>query len=199
MSYWYPTQEEAESQYYYNRRQYYNASIENRNLQRQKDACIDQRRRLSNNRQTLQSNKINFEERLRGIDKIIRKLEGTGMFFSSNVPSTIEKADRAMNVFEDGYRRSMRVDGIPAADVRRAFAVQTVEGNRNSANALAIYIRKYQELSESIENIKRQIADMDRQMGELQRKVTDLSNQQWNMSRLMNSSLFNMEHFRPFM
>ena len=201
MSYWNPSQEEAESQYDYSRRQYYNASAEKRRLQYQKDACMDQRQRISNSMQALKSEKLNFEKRLKGIEKIIEKLEGRSGLFSgwNNVPSVIAQADKRMKVFEESYERSIKVSDVPRADLRRAFGIQTVEGNTSSANALQIYRQKYQELAESIERIQRSIEAMDAQMDELVRQTRLLTDMQQDMTRLMNNSLYNMEHYRQYL
>ena len=82
----YPSESEAEEACEYYQRKYENAAYELRASERKQQEYNSQKRSALSRKNSLSEQKVNFEKRLEGIERIIAMLEGTGGLFVENVP-----------------------------------------------------------------------------------------------------------------
>ena len=93
-----PTPEEATDAYNYYKSKYNSAASQKKASEQQESNYRAQKDAAKNALSNAKSDKVNFEKRLRGIEDIIKMLEGTGGWFSTDVPGEISTATkRAMH------------------------------------------------------------------------------------------------------
>lgn len=200
MSWYNPSQEEAIEEYIYYQNKYYNAASQRNTSMQQEQAYILQKNAATTKMNDLSEQKLNFEKRLEGIIKIIKMLEGSGDWFATNVPSTISKATSAIQKADTSYKKSIRMTGgIAAASLETVFAVKTVEGDHRSASALQAYKSEKTRLEQSIVDLKNQIASLSSQISELSKQISACSAAQVSYKNIMNSSAYEMNHYRKYM
>jgi len=200
MSWYNPSQEEATEAYAYYQNKYYNAASQRNASMRQEQTYISQKSAATTKMNDLSAQKLNFEKRLEGIIKIIKMLEGSGGWFATNVPSAISKATSTIQKTDTSYKRSIRMTGgVAAASLETAFAVKTVEGDHRSASALQAYKSEKTRLEQSIADLKSQIASLSSQISTLSKQISACSAAQASYKNTMNSSAYEMNHYRKYM
>lgn len=200
MSWYNPSQEEATEAYTYYQNKYYSAANQRNASMRQEQAYISQKSAATTKMNDLSAQKLNFEKRLEGIIKIIKMLEGSGGWFATNVPSTISKAISTIQKTDTSYKRSIRMTGgIAAASLETAFAVKTVEGDHRSASALQAYKEEKTRLEQNIADLKSQIVSLSNQISTLSDQISACSAAQASYKNTMNSSAYEMNHYRKYM
>lgn len=199
MSWFNPTQAEAEDYYYYYKNKYYDAASEKRASERLESSLREQRQNASSKISSFKNDKINFERRLEGIKNIIKTLEGNGGWFSTNVPEAIDKANKALDKADSSYAKSIRVSAIHAASLNTAFHVKSVENDRNSAEALQQYRNERDSLAKKIEDLRQSIAQLNADVEMCSRKIRECSALQSSLRSKMFSYSFEMNHYAKFM
>ena len=121
MSWLNPTSDEAAESYSYYKNKYYNAANQKRTSEKQEQSYVSQKKSATSKMNALSTQKVNLEKRLSGIVNIIKMLEGTGGWFSANVPNAISKATSALNKTIDSYRSCIKMSGVVAASLKSAF------------------------------------------------------------------------------
>ena len=198
MSWANPSPSEAEEQYSYYKNKYNNAAQQKRSSEIQEQNYISERSADVNKISSLRSDKINFEKRAEGIGKIIKMLEGASIL--NDVPSVISKAVKKLDETESSYRNSIRLSGgVAAASLATAFETRTVEADNNSANALQAYRNEKARLEQEIANLKSQIASLESAVAALTSKIAACNATQASLRVSMNSSAFEMNHYRKYM
>ena len=200
MSWFNPSQEEATEAYEYYQSRYYAAASERNASIRQEQELASQKSAASAMMNDLSTQKLNFEKRLEGIVKIIRMLDGSGGWFSENVPDTISKAMSSIQKTDASYRKSIRMTGgMAAASLESAFRTKTVEADPRSASALQSYRAEKARLEQSIADLKNQIASLSSQISSLSRQISACSAAQASCKNAMNTSAYEMNHYRKYM
>lgn len=200
MSWYNPSREEAIEAYAYYKNKYYNAANQRNASMRQEQAYVSQKSMATTKMNDLSTQKMNFEKRLEGIIKIIKMLEGSGGWFVTNVPSTISKAASTIQKTEISYKRSIKMTGgIAAASLETAFAVKTVEEDYRSASALQDYKSEKVRLENNIADLNSQIASLSSQISILSRQISACNAAQASYKNTMNSSAYEMNHYRKYM
>lgn len=200
MSWYNPSQEEAEEAYSYYRNKYYNAASQRSVSMKQEQSYISQKNAAATKMKDLSAQKINFEKRLEGIIKIIKMLEGSSGWFSTNVPSAISKATSTILKTDTSYKQCIRMTGgVAAASLETAFSIKTVEGDYRSASALQAYKNEKTRLEQSISDLKSQISSLSNQISILSRQISACNATQASCRNIMNSSAYEMNHYRKYM
>ncbi len=198
MSWYNPTPDEATDAYTANKNKYADAASQLRASQRQEDNYRAAQRSAVAQQANLASQKLNFEKRLEGIQKIVKMLEGSGGWFSTNVPEAIADGTRTLRKLDDSYRKSIRCD-TPATSLEAALGVPTVEGDPRSAAALQSYKNEAVRLEQSIQQINSQLASLAAQIATLAKNIQACDAAQSALRRVMNGASYEMNHYKPYM
>jgi len=194
MSWSNPSADEAAEAYSYYKNQYYSAASQREASVRQENRCISERNVAKNKMGELSSKKLNFEKRLEGIKKIIRMLEGTG-----SVPSSIAKMVRTVKNADESFRMAIKLDNGSIASIEDAFRTKSVEEDSHSDAALQAYKNEKNTLEQNIENLKKQISSLSEQISSLTSQINACNSLQSALKRTMNSSAYEMNHYRRYM
>lgn len=194
-----PTEDEAEEAYDYYKAKYNSAASQKRSSERQEQTYISEKKSAVNKRDQLRDQVLNFEDRLEGIDKIIAMLEGTGGWFTANVPEAISKTQRTLSKADGSLRECIKLTGgAAAASMETAFAVKTVEGDYRSAAALQAFRSERERLSGQLQELNNQINSLSEQISTLSGKISSCNSQQWDLQRSMNSYAYDMNHYKKY-
>ena len=200
MSWFNPTSEEASEAYSYYKNRYSSAASQRNASIRQEQSYSAERSAANSQMSSLSAQKLNFEKRLEGIENIIKMLEGSGGWFSANVPSAIFKAVSSIQKADTSYHQSIRMTGgSAAASLETAFKTKTVEEDNNSASALQGYKAEKARLEQSIAELKAQIAALSSLISSLSSKISECNAVQAALQTTMNASAYEMNHYRRFM
>lgn len=193
------TQQEAEDQFISAKKSYYEAEQRRAQLSNQMDNYRAEKKYAAEQISSARGERTNFEKRLRGIESIIKMLEGTG-WSSKNAPQSIDKANSALQSANSNYQQCIRLSGgVSAADMEETFHAKSVEEDANSGQALEAYRREKERLAQAIEDLNRMIDGFSEQMSELTGKINACSAEQSSVRRVMMSSACQMAQCRFYM
>ena len=191
------TPEEAADQFIRSRNSYYEAEQRRAQLSNQMDNYRAEKNYAAEQISAARGERTNFEKRLRGIENIIKILEGTG-WFSENVPQSISKANSALQSANNNYRQCIRLaEGAPA-DMEEVFQATSVEEEFNSGQALDAYRQERDRLEQAIADLNRQIDGFSAQMSELTGKINACSAEQSSVRKILASSACEMARCKPY-
>lgn len=194
-----PSPDEAAEAYEYYKGKYYNAANQKRASERQERTYASEKTAASSELCSLSSQKGNFEKRLQGIEDIIKMLEGSSGWFSTNVPAAIEKAQRSIAKADSSYRRSIRLSGgAGAASLESAFKTRTVEADPHSSSALSSFKAEQARLEEAINNLNTQIINLSSLVSSLSSKIRSCNSTQASLQASMNSYAYDMNHYKKY-
>ncbi len=192
-----PSENEAEEACDYYRKKYEDAAWNLRAAERDHQEYRSQKSAAVGKRDNLSQQKVNFEKRLEGIERIIAMLEGTGGLFTENVPETIRKAQKSLSKTDESFRSSIRLTGGSAApSFENAFETKSVEADAHTASALQAFKREKNRLEKEIENLKIQISRLSELIDDLNRKISACVEYQAEMRYRMNSFAFDLRHYQ---
>ena len=127
-------------------------------------------------------------------------LEGTGGWFSTNVPNAIQTAKNKLKQADNSYRSSIKVTGgIAAASIESAFATKAVEEDANSANALNEFKKERTRLEQAISELNSQINNLAATIANLTSSINACNETQASLQSAMNSYAYDMNHYHGFM
>ena len=199
MSWYNPTPEEAEDCYYFHKGRYERAAQEKRASEQAENRYRTEKATAQSTMNNLRSDKINFEKRLKGIEDIIKMLEGNGGWFSNNVPDAISKAGKQLEKAEESYKGSIRLTGGGTqASLETAFHTPTVGEESHSAAALTAYKQEKTRLEQAIADVNRQLGSLSSTIDNLNQKIRDCNATQASLSSSMWSSAYDMNHYRKY-
>lgn len=194
-----PTEDEAEEAYDYYKGKYNAAASQKRNSERLEQTYVSEKKNAVAKRDQLKDQKLSFEDRLEGIEKIIAMLEGTGGWFTANVPDAIGKAQRTLTRADSSLRDCVKLTGgSGAASMETAFAMKTVEGDFRSAAALQAFRNERDRLEGQLQDLNRQISGLSDQISSLSSKISACNSEQWSLQRSMNSYAYDMNHYKKY-
>lgn len=196
----YPSESEAEEACEYYQRKYENAAYELRAAERKQQEYNSQKRSAVSRKNSLSEQKVNFEKRLEGIERIIAMLEGTGGLFVENVPETIRKAQKSLTKTDESFRASIRLSGgNPAPSFEDAFETKTVEADAHTAAALRAFKTEKNRLQQEIADLSAQISSLSDLIDSLNRKINSCIDYQAEMRSRMNNFAFDLRHYRKIL
>ncbi|RHQ57363.1 hypothetical protein DWY36_12905 [Firmicutes bacterium AF25-13AC] len=198
MSWWNPTEEEAQDQYYYYRGKYNDALHDKQYWERQEENSREQLRQIDSRIVDCKAQKKSNNKQIEEIKRIIAMLEGNSMS-SVNVPNVIETANSTIKDMNESFKKSICVSGVNAADLEIAFGVKSVQQDMHSAQALELLHTEKIALEQLNEQLDSQMTTLDANMDSLKRQITQCNIQQNQIRKDMYSYAFDMNHFRKFM
>ena len=195
-----PSPSEAEEAYNYYKGKYQQAAYQKHTSQMQEDAYISKKNDTIAKRDSFSTQKVNFEKRLRGVQEILKILQGTGGWFSADVPEAIKKAQNSLSKADTDFWDSIRVYGIiGSVTLEDAFKTKTVEEDAHSAAALAAFKSEEERLKREIENLQKQIDSLSDFAASLTRKIRECDATQRSLSRAMSGYAYDMNHYKKYM
>ena len=198
MSWWNPTADEAEEQYWYCRNKYSNAFAEKKQWARLEEESRTQLRQTDSQIADCKSQKKSNNKQIEEIKNIIAMLQGKSMF-SVNVPEVINTANTSLKNMNEDYQKSIRVSGVAAANLEEAFHVKSVEEDSASAKALELLQREKVALEQLNEQLDSQMTTLNSNMDTLKKQIRQCDAQQSQLQRDMYSYAFDMNHFVKYM
>lgn len=197
---WYdPSPDEAEEACNYYRNRYNNAANEKRESERQEQNYLWERQNACSQRDAISAEKANLEKRLRGVEEILQMLEGTGGWFSVDVPSAIKKAHGALSKTDSSFKNSIKLSGgTPAASLENAFRTQTVDADSRSASALADFKAEKARLEQEIANRNAQITRLSDWISSLTWQINNCNSNQSSLQSKMNSAAYYYNHYKKY-
>lgn len=194
-----PTNEEAEEAYAYYKGKYNEAAEQKKASERQEAAYSSEKKAAAQDLDDCSRKKVNFEKRLRGIEDIIKMLEGSGGWFSTNVPETIEKAQKSIAKADASFRGSMRLSGgSGSASLEEALKPKTVDEDPHSSAALAEFKAEKARLEQAIEDLRVQIDSLSTLIDSLNKKIKACNAQQGSLQSAMTSYAYDMNHYKKY-
>ena len=194
-----PSQDEALEAYQYYKSKYYSAANQKSAAEKQERNYRSQKNAATSEVNALSSQKTNFEKRLKGIEDIIKMLEGNGGGESTNVPDSIAKAQKSLSKTSESYRGCIRLSGgVAAANMDIAFATSTVEADTHSASALQAFKAEKTRLEQEIANLKSRIANLSSTISALSSKINACNSTQASLQASMNSYAYDMNHYKKY-
>ena len=146
------------------RRRYNNACdsirMYDRWIAEEKDNKIRAERQLPG----IKKEKKSLERRLEEVKKIIKMMDGSAWGFSTDVPESISKSNKASTDAGSDYKGCVRCDGVTSANFTDKFDSKSVTGDTNSNNALS-------ELRKEQSRIERTIAELERNIRTLENNI----------------------------
>ena len=133
------TPEEAQGEYDEAKSRYLNSAEEYSRLKGDTENARADYYHAQNQYYAARSEKLNFEKRIKEIEKIISSLEGKGGLFSADVPSAINQCNEKISKANESMASCIRCDSITSPDLTSAFHCPTVEEESNSAAALQAF------------------------------------------------------------
>lgn len=194
-----PSEDEAAEAYAYYKSKYQTAANQKRASERQEQAYISEKKSVTAQWNSLSTQKVNFEKRLEGVEEIIKMMEGTGGWFSTNVPDAIEKAQRSISKTDSSFRSCMRLSGgVGAASLENAFKPKTVAADVHASSALAAFKAEKARLEQEIANLNTQLTNLASMVSSLTKKINACNATQASLQSSMNSYAYDMNHYKKY-
>lgn len=200
MSWANPSPSEAAEMYSYFKHKYEDAANQKRASERLESSYVSQKNSAVSQLNAANSQRVNLEKRLEGVEKIIKMLEGSGGWFTSSIPEAIDKAKSKLKQADSSYRSSIRViGGTTSASIESAFAIKTVEEDPNSANALSEFKKERTRIEQAITELQSQINNLSSLISSLTSSINACNQTQASLQSAMNSYAYDMNHYHGFM
>ena len=200
MSWANPSPSEAAEMYSYFKHKYEDAANQKRASERLESSYVSQKNSAVSQLNAANSQRVNLEKRLEGVEKIIKMLEGSGGWFTSSIPEAIDKAKSKLKQADSSYRSSIHViGGTTSASIESAFAIKTVEEDPNSANALSEFKKERTRIEQAITELQSQINNLSSLISSLTSSINACNQTQASLQSAMNSYAYDMNHYHGFM
>jgi chromosome segregation ATPase len=199
MSWCFPSADEAAEAYSYYKNKYYAAVEQKKKSQKQEKIYISEKTTVSAKYNSLSGQKVDINERLEGIIRVIKMLEGTGGGLSENVPSTISRMVSVLKKADESYKSSIKMSGKSAATLEGVFFVKTVEGDSRTAMALQQLRNERDRLEQQISKLDSQINSLSEQLASLNSKIAFCNATQALLTKTMSISAYEMNHYKKFL
>lgn len=192
---------DASEYYRYYKRKYLDG-ISARNASRKKEeSYISQRNQKKNQLSQCKAEKSSADKRLNDMNNIIKMLEGSQGIFGTNVPSSISKAEKALDNIESSFHKTIRlINGNGAKpDIKAAFEIKSVDKNTHSNAALVQFKKERSALQQKITNINNSISSLNSAISQLDRSIRACDSEQASLNRQIKSYLVQMKYWEDRM
>ena len=181
----------------YYKKKYDAAANEKKSSERCEQSYRTQKKQASTQIDSLTSEKVNLDKRLSGIKRIIKALDGTGGWLSTNVPEAIAKTGSKLSQADAGFRSGIKLTGgTGAVSLMDALAVKTVEGDDRSRMALEKYRREKERLEQRIADLNAKISSLSDQISSLNKKIRECDAMQATLRSRMRSYASEINYYR---
>lgn len=126
-------------------------------------------------------------------------MEGSGGWFSANVPDAVDDANSSAKTAGESFSRCIVCDEVTASDLSTTFKCKSVSEDSDSAGALQSFKSEKSRLEQAVADIEKQIDSLNEQADELAKKMNSINAQQQALRKSMASSAFEMAHYKRYM
>ena len=198
-----PSQDEAADEYYASRSRYNNAANQRYAALREADNCRSERSSAQSACDSCRNDKLNFEKRVEDIHIIINAIQGSGGLLASLIGGTVPEILTGFNAVagttDTSYSESIRCTDITPASIYDSYKNLGVEGDPNVSGALDKYRAEVARLEQAIRDLEAQIAALSAQIDTLTSRISSLNADAAELQSIMNSSAYEMDHYRSYM
>lgn len=204
MSWYNPSQDEAANAYYSSKSRYSNAASQRQAASRAASDAASERSQAQREIASCQTDKINFEKRVEDIRHIVAALDGTGTgplvgIIGADIPTLISTLNHSTQETGASYQTSMVCPDIAAASFHEIFHSEPVEQDNLLSAALQKFRDEIARLERAIAELKAKISSLESLVNDLSAKIRRLEAAQADWSRVMQSSAYEMNHYRGYM
>ena len=187
------TREEAREAYDAAKSRYSRSAEEYVGCSRKLDACYADYSRTNAKADSMRSDKINFEKRAEQIGDVIRLLDDNGP-----VNEKIEESNKAAQVAEDAFAKSIVCSGVNCPPLSRIFKTPYVSENSYSVTALTMLKKEKARREQALREVNAQLNALELEAQQLQSQMNSLAQTQASLSKIMNACTYDMNHYKKF-
>lgn len=178
---------------YYRYRRLYNQALDNKiYAERCSNSYTEQKNQKSTQLSNCEAKRTSDKKRLSDVKDILKALEGTGGFFSNDVPSTIEKAGKALKKLGTSFQESFRLTGgSKAADVESCLSVSQIDDG-----TIRVFRKEKERLESEISQADRTISGLKDSIGTLKSKCSQANSDIKKYNRQANNYYDEMMKWR---
>ena len=193
MSWRNPTKKEAEEAYGNAKSKYRNAAESYTHNKKELESLQSERNKqiLKGSSSTLK--KISFEKRIKQIEEIIHMLSPGGA-----VDDAISAANNAARKDEEYLAKSLNCSGIRSPLISETFKCPTVEENAYSYGALQAIKKEKNRLEQAVRELQSKLNALEQETKALTDKMNSLASAQTDLSKIMKSCSFEMNHYKKY-
>ena len=174
---------------------YRNAVAELSRSERNEAECIRKRTQCRNDLSNEKTKKKNKEKRREDVIKLIQMLDGSGGWFSTDVPEDISNSRKALTELDGSFRSSIVISGADSASMASNFQVKTVTGDSNSNASLNSFRSVKNELDGEISDCQTRIRKLENSIDDLDRQIRNHNTYQSQLRREKVYYLAQMEYW----
>jgi len=197
MSWYNPDKSEAQEGYYSSKRKYDAASEQKRSSEIAEESYRAQRSSAKSEIASCKKDKINFEKRIKDIEKVIGCF--TGASFFNDIPSEINQFNSSSKKADNSYRNCIKTADIQAANLSEVFRAKSVEEDNDTSTALSELQNEKNRLEQEVANLKAQLQSLSNIVDTLSSNIRACDAEQARCTRQMFASSFDMNHYRKHM
>lgn len=160
---------EAEENYYYFKNKCENALIDRQETKSSITQC--------------ECDKLNFDKRIKDLEKIIEMLERNNPF--TGISFSIDNANKLAIETDDSFKECIKSNDLACANLNDVFKTKSVTEDINSNNALIEFKNEKQRLEDAIDNLNRKIDNL----------ALDID----NLTHFINNCCYEMSYNKKYM
>lgn len=188
-----PSQDEAQEAYDDARSRYNAAAEDYCQSSAAYETYSDELRQAQTKIDGVQSDKVNIEKRIEGIDSILNMLSENG-----EVNETIGEVTKIAAMAEEKMRYAINCTGVGSPGLGSAFRGLRVMEESHSASAYAAYKKERDRLVQSVAELNSMIANLEQSTQELTAKMNSAFNSMTDSRKAMYTNAYEMDHYKQY-
>lgn len=199
-----PSPDEAANAYYSSKSRYNNAASQRQAASRAAEHASAERSRARSEITSCQTDKLNFEKRIEDIRHIVQALDGSASgplvaSIGADIPTLIASLNTSMQESDSAYRGSIISPDITPAQFYEIMRSNPVGDDSLLSAALQKFRDEIVRLQQAIAELERKINALNALVSDLSTKIRNYEAAQADWSRVMQSSAYDMNHYRGYM
>lgn len=199
-----PSPEEASNAYYSSKSRYSNAASQRQAAARAESNAAAERSKAQREIAACQTDKLNFEKRIEDIRHIVAALDGTGTgplvaSIGSDIPALIAGLNSSVQETDGAFRSSIVCPDIPAAQFYEIMRSKSVGDDSFLSDALQKFRNEIARLQQALAALAAKINSLNAIVSDLNVKIRNYQAAQADWGRVMQSSAYDMNHYRSYM
>lgn len=204
MSWYNPSQDEAADAYYSSKSRYSNAASQKQAASRAEGRAASERAQAQREIASCQTDKLNFEKRIEDIRHIVSALDGSATgplvgMIGADIPTLIAGLNGSLQETDAAYRSSIVCPEIPAASFYDSLRSKSVGEDSLLSAALQKFRDEIARLQQAIAELEAKLKALSALVSDLNAKIRSYQAAQADWGRVMQSSAYEMDHYRRYM
>lgn len=187
------TQEEAQEAYDYAKSRYQNAAEEYLYNKKKLDSYYSSCSGLSNQTESMRSEKLNFEKRIAQIGDILTLLADGG-----KVDDAVDRANKAAKVAEAAMAQTIVCSGVNSPSLSSIFRCPTVSENTHSMTARTELNKEKSRLEQALIDVNAKLNALELELQQMTSQMNSLAAMQNDLSRTMKACSYEMNHYKKY-